>query len=75
MLTKSKNFIGTIVATAMALAATASHAAIDATALDTALAGVTTDANTVFDSVLPVVIGVLALSIGLKLVKRFSNKI
>lgn len=71
---QAKRAAGVFAASAIAMAGSA-HAAIDSTALDTGLAVVTTDANTVFTAVLPILLTVLGLSIGLKLLKRFSNKI
>ena len=52
-----------------------SHAAIAAADLTSAMTAITTDAQTVFDAVLPIMITVLALVVGMKLVKRFTNKI
>lgn len=52
-----------------------SHAAIAAGDLTAPLGAITTDANTVFTAVLPVMLTVLALVIGYKLVKRFVNGI
>lgn len=52
-----------------------SHAAIAAGDLTAPLTAITTDANTVFTAVLPVMLTVLGLVIGYKLVKRFVNGI
>jgi len=52
-----------------------SHAALDATAVTAVATEVTTDANLVFDTMLPVVGIVIAMVVGLKLIKRFSNKV
>jgi|GEM_PF-4891062 len=62
-------------ASAIALVSSTSHAAITATDLTSPLAAITTDANTVFTAVLPVMLTVLGLVIGYKLVKRFVNGI
>jgi len=62
---------------AVALMATsvASQAAIVAGDLTTPLAAVTTDANTVFTAVLPIILAVVGLSVGISLLKRFTGKI
>lgn len=56
-------------------AAGSAQAAIDTAALDTALQGVEAEAESVAGSIVPIVVAVLAISIGIKLVKRFGNKI
>jgi len=56
-------------------ASVASQAAIVAGDLTTPLAAVTTDANTVFTAVLPIILSVVGLSVGISLLKRFTGKI
>lgn len=75
MFQKFKAAIMAIGAGAVALVSSASHAAISSADLTTPLTAITTDAQTVFDAVLPVMLTVLALVIGYKLVKRFVNGI
>lgn len=60
---------------AAAVLSSTSQAAITAGDLTAPLAAITTDADTVFTAVLPVMLTVLALVIGYKLVKRFVNGI
>jgi hypothetical protein len=66
--------VAPLAAAAMAVSNSASAAIAEAD-LTTAMTAITTDAQTVFDAVLPILITVLALVIGMKLVKRFTNKI
>jgi len=75
MFKKAKLGIFAALAGAMAMVSNVASAAIAATDLSTALTQVTTDSQTVFDAVLPILLGVLALTVGMKLVKRFTNKI
>lgn len=58
----------------LALASASSFAAVDA-AVGTALAAVQADAVTLAGIVTPIVIAVLGLMLGIKLIKRFGNKI
>ena len=53
----------------------AANAAIVALDVTNALGAVTTDAQTIFDVVLPIVGTILGLVIGLKLLKKFAAKI
>jgi len=57
------------------MASASSFAAIAVSDLTAPLAGITTDAGTVFTAVLPVLLTVLGLTIGYKLVKRFVGSI
>ncbi|NQY27808.1 MAG: hypothetical protein HRT92_11640 [Piscirickettsiaceae bacterium] len=60
---------------ALLVASAPSHAVITSGDLTTSLSAITTDATTVFDAVLPVMLTVMGLVIGYKLVKRFVNGI
>lgn len=52
----------------------AANAAVDAS-VSTAFQQIQTDATSLAGTVTPIVVGVLGLVIGIKLVKRFGNKI
>jgi len=58
----------------LTLAASSSFAAVDA-AVGTALTGLQTDGLAIAALVMPVVIALMAAGIGIKLVKRFGNKV
>lgn len=64
---------GTLTVSAL-VASGAANAAVDAS-VSTAVAGVQTDATTLGTTVTPVVVGILAIVIGIKLVKRFMSKL
>lgn len=63
-----------IVAASLAVLSTSAFAAVDA-AVGTALAAVQADAVALAGIVTPIVIAVLGLMLGIKLIKRFGNKI
>jgi len=64
----------TAVAAPLVLFASSSFAAVDA-GVTTAMAAVGADAATLAGIVTPIVIAVLGLALGIKLIKRFGNKI
>lgn len=61
-------------AAVVALAPLSAFAALP-TGVDTALAGVQTDATSLMAIVAPVVIAILGMTLVIKLIKRFGNKI
>lgn len=63
-----------LVGGAVALTAQEAHAALP-TGVDTALGAVQTDAASLMDIVAPVLIAILGMTIVLKLIKRFANKV
>lgn len=69
-----KRLVPVIAAAALSVAGAAS-AALDSTALTTVTSGIQADAQTAFEAVLPVLGVVLGLVVGIKLFKRFVNKI
>ena len=56
------------------LAPSVALAALDETALDAAVTGITADANTAFTKAFPILTLVLGLVIGMTLFKKFINK-
>ncbi len=64
-----------LVGVASLMGSASSYAAIAGSDLTAPLAAITTDAQTVFTAVLPVLLVVLGLTIGYKLVKRFVGSI
>jgi len=69
-----KKALGFAVVLTSLLAATAAHAAIDAS-VGTALTAVETDAKALSAIVIPIVVSVMGLGIVIKLIKRFGNKV
>jgi len=65
--------LAVLAAAATAVAGSAS-AAVDAS-VQTMLTGVQSDATTLGTMVTPVVVGILAISIGIALIKRFAKKV
>ncbi|MGE4292659.1 MAG: major coat protein [Desulfovibrio sp.] len=64
-----------VFASVLAAASVSSAMADVPPALTAAMTGIQTDAGAIRDLVLPVVIAILGMTIGIKLVKRFANKI
>lgn len=69
-----KNLIVSLLATAGVFAAGAASAAVDAS-VSTAFTAVQADAVSMAGIVTPIVVAVLGLALGIKLIKRFGNKI
>ena len=70
-----KNFIALMIGLVLAMAVGIANAAITATDLTAIGTEVTADATTVFTWALPILGTVLAMTVGIKLFKRFTNKI
>ena len=72
-LTRARVLAGSAVVT-ITLAPSFALAALDETALDAAVTGITADANTAFTKAFPILTLVLGLVIGMTLFKKFINK-
>ncbi|MEO7493899.1 MAG: major coat protein [Massilia sp.] len=71
---KTKNLAAVVLGVALGGVATFASAAVDAS-VGTAFAAVQTDATAIAGIVTPIVVGILGLSLSIKLIKRFGSKI